>query len=635
MRLISKIWENDIYRIAIKGALLFAISLIIEVVCFGFHSIESISYIEVHPKEYKYSEIVDLEDAENRESDAICIEYIFDSDEINNIHFTSENSEARGSVRVFVKDEGHKSYYLLGKLNIHSEYFARIHPYGDVDSIMVVFEGGSQDAFDLEFNVPQPFNISKARILAFFAILAFVTCIICRSKVFDIRITRRFIILAAFIFACMAVAIVVMRHIDYGEASVQHHEYHNLAVALSHGQLYLDELPSQELMQLQNPYDTNERAGVYYLWDHAYFKGRYYVYFGLLPVLLYHLPYYALTGGELPEWVGVAVSAILFVCGACYLVWILSKRKKDGMSRIMAIACMLVILLGSFIVFGLVYSDIYSSAIVLGLALTLWGISLWMRAIMFKRTRIGCGVLGSLCMAAVVLCRPQLLIYSIIGPALLIIAKTRLDKRITFKSVLLFLLPYVLVFAVAGFYNFSRFGSCLDFGASYNLTTNDMTHRSLNVDLLWQGLFAYLVQPPAMVPEWPFIVPAVIEMQYFGEVISENTYGGIFFLCPILLTIPIMLLDRTWRREAGLLRPAIIVFLVAGCVLAGFDALGAGVLQRYYLDFGLAFSLAALFAYAWDEGIALHCRKTDVRGTLFCILLTVSLVNQVLLFFMR
>ena len=39
---------------------------------------------------------------------------------------------------------------------------------------------------------------------------------------------------------------------------------------------------------------TVER-GKDYLWDTAYYNGKFYVYFGILPLLIFFLPYYAIT----------------------------------------------------------------------------------------------------------------------------------------------------------------------------------------------------------------------------------------------------------------------------------------------------------------------------------------------------
>lgn len=59
----------------------------------------------------------------------------------------------------------------------------------------------------------------------------------------------------------------------------------------------------------ENPYDTIalQAAGIGYRADYAYHNGKYYVYFGIVPVLLLYLPYYLLTGGALQNYVAVFV----------------------------------------------------------------------------------------------------------------------------------------------------------------------------------------------------------------------------------------------------------------------------------------------------------------------------------------
>ena len=58
----------------------------------------------------------------------------------------------------------------------------------------------------------------------------------------------------------------------------------------------------QEFLQLENPYDALNRDSDLinrdedYLWDAAYYNGKFYVYFGILPVLVIFLPFYLITG---------------------------------------------------------------------------------------------------------------------------------------------------------------------------------------------------------------------------------------------------------------------------------------------------------------------------------------------------
>ena len=78
------------------------------------------------------------------------------------------------------------------------------------------------------------------------------------------------------------------------------------------------------------------------------------------------------------------------------------------------------------------------------------------------------------------------------------------------------------------FYNYSRFGSVFEFGAKYNLTTNDVTRRGFNLDRLGGGLLTMLVLPPIYSATFPFIRESAISSRYMGKMIVEFVVGGIF-----------------------------------------------------------------------------------------------------------
>ena len=79
-------------------------------------------------------------------------------------------------------------------------------------------------------------------------------------------------------------------------------------------------------------------------------------------------------------------------------------------------------------------------------------------------------------MAMVAACRPQLVLLSLCAIALFWDTICQLKKqREARKALAAALLPYGIVAVALMLYNAARFGSPLDFGANYNLTTNDMT----------------------------------------------------------------------------------------------------------------------------------------------------------------
>ena len=99
--------------------------------------------------------------------------------------------------------------------------------------------------------------------------------------------------------------------------SFVYEQYGALAHSLLNGRLDLMQDPPEELLALDNPYDSTarEEAQVNSLWDHAYYNGRYYVYFGIVPCLLFQLPFEAVTGIQ-----NLAYPPCMIVMGLLFLL---------------------------------------------------------------------------------------------------------------------------------------------------------------------------------------------------------------------------------------------------------------------------------------------------------------------------
>ena len=69
---------------------------------------------------------------------------------------------------------------------------------------------------------------------------------------------------------------------------------------------------------MENPYDTAARSltssatGDEYRWDVAYFDGHYYVYVGIVPLLIMYLPFRAIFDAPFPSAIGIMIFAMLF-----------------------------------------------------------------------------------------------------------------------------------------------------------------------------------------------------------------------------------------------------------------------------------------------------------------------------------
>ena len=422
-------------------------------------------------------------------------------------------------------------------------------------------------------------------------------------------------------------------------------QYAELAKAMAKGQLYLDEEPPQWLQDMDDPYDKGARdeaqkvTGEPYLFDVAYHDGHYYVYFGVVPVLLFYLPFYLLTGANFPTAIGVLIACIAFVLGCSALLDRFARYhfKRVSLGLYLLLQIPLVFCCG--VLYLLKFPTFYSLPIMLGLTFSVWGLYFWMRG---RASGSPCKwyLAGSLCMALVAGCRPQLLALSLLAFPLfwrLFITKRHLLTPKGAREFACLVAPYLVVAAGLMWYNYARFGSPTNFGANYNLTVNDMTKRGFSFGRLAPAFFTYFLQPPSITGVFPFIQAAPFETTYMGQTIKEVTFGGILACLPILWILPFskrILKMRIAQRSTRTIAGVIIVLISAGVLVALLDAQMAGILQRYYADFSFMFLAAAvLLAFIVNENLDQGSTKRNVLMKVLIALVSISLVYSLLVCF--
>ncbi len=631
--------SDTLVSVALKIAVSFLVALLLEVFFFNLDSFTTQNLTPVQPT----SEEVTVSD-----DGYATFTYTFDEQNISTIETTTNLQQADGAheVSLYATDEGNKYPHLLGSDSItfstDPSQFFQIYPSGKVTSIQFVIDlaksdegvvfGSEQDAernqnsaslqnerkqgkvvsqdllldvddlhFSAEFNVPRPFDISQKRIAAITVFILFILIVRPASRIFHTKFdeNKRFAVGLVAISSVVVVALSIyfVKYTQY--YAVNEVQYFNLAKALANGHFYIDEQPSEALLAMSNPYDTVARNmdGVTFLWDYAFYQGKYYVYFGILPCLIFHLPWYLLTGQAFPMLAAAIIANIAFVCGLVFLLYSCCQRWIKQCSQGMFLLLFIVLLSGSWMIYACKYPGHYALPIITGLAFAVWGVACWIRSTSGKEIVVWQTTLGSLLVACTLAARPQLLAVGVIALVLLAdkIHKNGLRKCIV--PTLIALLPFVVVFALVAYYNFARFGSPFDFGASYNLTTNDMTHRGFTLARVPLALFSYLVQPPVPMVSMPYLsaVPQV-DPEYWGQTISEPTYGGLLILAPVLL-IPLVLFAQRLRKRVSKVNCILIAVLwITAIAIVVLDANGAGILMRYYMDFGLFFALAAVLA---------------------------------------
>lgn len=611
--------RREALRTSAQLALLVIAAIAIEVFVFNFRFFESRSWSPVEPTRVTELAAGDrAADGSLLERPALEFEFA-DGAELNSLALSGP-AEGPESILIYVRDEGNALYYLAGAQGYDgADTYVRLHPGGEVSSVRLEVDGAAPDAdlpdVSVAFNVAAPFSFGLFRCALVLGLLLVVYLAGFCGPLLRAPLKRRHVVIVAVLGVAVVCALTYRFRTPLALQPYYEHQYFELSQALAQGRVALDAVPSEGLAALSNPYDTGLRAagGIDALWDHAYFEGSYYVYFGILPALLFHLPWYLLTGGELPNWVVVMAMSAAFAAGVafCLEAIFLHERKRPSLAAFLGLYA--AVMFCSYIVNACGGPDMYSSPIVTALACAAWGVTFWLRATTPREAchahgegvRLGWGVAGSLLMALIALARPQLLLLCLLGIPLIVPALRREPTPARAAGRLaVVLVPFVVAFAAAGAYNYARFGSPLDFGANYNLTNNDMTVRGWNVDRTVEGLLSYLLQFPRLTLSPLSIESATPLIQYFGVSITGVLPGGILLVAPVLLTIPLWLARP--GSGGGARGMSVLLALVAVCV-AAFDANGAGVLTRYYLDFGFAFALSLAFAvaHAWDGGLYL------------------------------
>ena len=197
-------------------------------------------------------------------------------------------------------------------------------------------------------------------------------------------------------------------------------------------------------------------------------------------------------------------------------------------------------------------------------------------------------MLGSLFLALVAGCRPPLLVAYLLAIPILwdyTFKDRKLFSKKSWKKTLCFIIPFVIIALGLMYYNYERFGSPFDFGANYNLTTNDMTKRGIKFDRIFLGLYSYLFEPARITTIFPFIQNYSVQTSYIGKTISENMYGG-FFFCNLICVLGLLCFKFKKVINNKELFSISIIGIISSIIIVLMDTQVAGILSRYMLDFG-------------------------------------------------
>ena len=403
-------------------------------------------------------------------------------------------------------------------------------------------------------------------------------------------------------------------------------QYELMAEALLDGKLYLDyDDVDPRLLEMENPYDTAARKEqkIHYHWDHAFYNGRYYMYFGVVPVFLLFLPFRVITGAALTTYHATQIFVGASIIGLFLFFRLLAKKFFPRLP----IAVYL--LLGASVsLAGMTHCiakpTMYMTAFSAGICMEIWSLYFYVRAVWAtedENRALLTAFFGALFGALAFGCRPPIALANIVAiPCLVHFLRGR---RIT-KELLLKLLaaasPYIIIGILLMLYNYVRFDSPFEFGQKYQLTVADQSeYGDIMLKLTSRnrinGLIYLFVRSRSLTEEFPFITDGGIFFTYpvFGAGLFAITSQKVramlresglkwFVLTGVIAVWVISMMDIVWSpylltryKEDISWLMGMLVFIAVGMKYA--DSQGADApAEEDTREFSFAVSLLALFA---------------------------------------
>lgn len=382
--------------------------------------------------------------------------------------------------------------------------------------------------------------------------------------------------------------------------------YDMLATSFSHGQIALEVQPDPALLTLGNLYDPNSRVGIPMLWDATLFQGKYYLYWGPAPALFLTLvkEFYSAEIGDKPITFAFAVGTFVFMSLLLLDLW---KKYFPEAPHWVILAGIAFAGLVNPIPYILIEARIYEAAIISAQFFLVIG--LYCLFIAFNRhSTISLSLAGSFFALAVgtrtTLALPVAFLSVVV---LLWTLKTRRD--LVFTTLLTFALPLALGAISYSWYNYTRFGSIIEFGLRYQLTSYNLYEsldQTFSLAYIPPNLFKTLFNTLEQRVTFPYFFPT----RWAGPAWLEGNYPSFYLLFAesitgILVSSPFMVFallvglnrDKTFRW---------ISFALSGSAILIFFTLQIFFFttMRYLLDLVPTLSILAVVGF-WQGLIQL------------------------------
>ncbi|HUR56364.1 MAG TPA: hypothetical protein VM029_01550, partial [Opitutaceae bacterium] len=386
----------------------------------------------------------------------------------------------------------------------------------------------------------------------------------------------------------------------------EQNDYYNLLIdGWLAGQLNMKVDVPAELLRIKDPYDPAQRPPGVGLHDASFYRGKYYIYFGLTPGVTLMLPWRMVTGVDLPQPVAVLVFA-LGGFAASAMVWVRVRRKyfpEAGTGvALLALLAIGIAGLGPVLVRR---PAVWELPIAGGFCFAMLSLLCLFESLHARRASWWY-VAGGVCLGLAVASRAVYL-FGLGAMLVPLVAWWRESRQVPWRRAIAGFTPLAVIGLALAAHNYARFGDPLEFGQKYQLTAmHEATFTHFALRYAPCNAWLYFWSPAQWSRYFPFIAVTrpVVEPAGYGG--TEDVYGLVRNLpvAWLALLAPLALRRRSAGERAALggwlLTVVALVVPIAMLLLLFFGSHG-----RYMLDFAPSvILLAATGVLALEREIA-------------------------------
>lgn len=478
------------------------------------------------------------------------------------------------------------------------------------------------------FKIPVLESISVWSVIAFLLVLCGKKSILQKKKIEDTSV-KEIITAAIFIALVIALCVLPMGVAPFwnGKIPLHRNQYELTADAILDGHLYIEyDDMDPRLLEMENPYDydTRLKEQIIYHYDHAFYNGHYYMYFGVVPVFLLFIPFKLIFGHTLVTYHATQFFVMMGIIAIFLLFYNLARKFCKSMALgtyLFVSAAVSLIVLG----YCTQAPALYCTAISGGVSMALWGLMLYSYGVFIAKKewlQVLLCTLASLAAALGFGCRPTAALGCIVAIPLAVYYAKHYEGKHIVRNFAIIAIPYFVIAALLMTYNYVRFENPFEFGQAYQLTTYDQTQYGnifarFSLATTLNSLFYNFLDIGEFTPEFPFV-----------------NYGGMLVGYPLMwLIVPLAThkesISEMKKDKMGL----VTLFLALTPVFITLVDIqwAPGLCERYRLD---EYYLMGILAFILILYRLKTVKRTETYSTTVSVFAVVSMVFA-FLYFMR